>query len=250
MELLARHAAARDRLADSVPPTSAVLDRLGGSWQRIDDIRWPGRSFANIDHVLIGPPGVFVIDTQGRAGASVFGSEKTGNGGRGRQDSLDGVAIAAHAVGSLAGLIDRRPTPVICLLRPTRSEGVIDKVVVCSLATVIPRLQAMTPILGAVQVGDIADKLRKELGPVTGQLAVVPRQRRGSSTTAASEQIALSAAKPSTPTKGRALPMAVAAVVAASGMTYAAFHIDDIMPGSGSTQHHHPAGHAKPGKNG
>ena len=41
--------------------TTAALERLGDSWVVLHDRRIPG-SRANIDHIAIGPPGVFVIE--------------------------------------------------------------------------------------------------------------------------------------------------------------------------------------------
>ena len=39
------------------------------SWVVLHDVRWPGRPFANIDHVAIGPTGVFVIDSRSWSGS-------------------------------------------------------------------------------------------------------------------------------------------------------------------------------------
>ncbi len=30
----------------------------------LHDVHWPGRQFANIDHIVVGPSGVFVIDSK------------------------------------------------------------------------------------------------------------------------------------------------------------------------------------------
>ena len=45
--------------------TAAALAELpADTWTVVHDLRWPGHKFATIDHVVIGPPGVFVIDSQ------------------------------------------------------------------------------------------------------------------------------------------------------------------------------------------
>jgi len=41
--------------------TAAMLDDLGSDWQCVHDLR---HEYGNWDHVLVGPPGVFVLDTK------------------------------------------------------------------------------------------------------------------------------------------------------------------------------------------
>ncbi|MFD1210630.1 nuclease-related domain-containing protein [Arthrobacter sp. GCM10027362] len=37
-------------------------------WRLLNDVHWPGRSRANLDHVLVGPGGILVIDTKNWSG--------------------------------------------------------------------------------------------------------------------------------------------------------------------------------------
>ena len=50
----------------------ATADALAGldsqDWVVMHDLAWPGRARANIDHVVVGPPGVFAIDTKNWSG--------------------------------------------------------------------------------------------------------------------------------------------------------------------------------------
>lgn len=47
---------------------AAVAPLAEAGWHALHDIRWPGRQRANIDHVLIGPGGVVVVDAKNWAG--------------------------------------------------------------------------------------------------------------------------------------------------------------------------------------
>lgn len=42
------------------------LEQLG--WVVLHDVAWPGRPRANLDHVLVGPGGVLVVDTKNWSG--------------------------------------------------------------------------------------------------------------------------------------------------------------------------------------
>jgi superfamily I DNA/RNA helicase len=60
-ELAGRYAAA----AEAERKVAAVLISLTrGGWRLLVDRRWPGTRSANVDMILVGPPGVFVIDVK------------------------------------------------------------------------------------------------------------------------------------------------------------------------------------------
>ena len=62
---LQRSAELWERGADGERATAAALDALPkDTWTVFHDVRWPGRKFANIDHVAVGPSGIFVIDAK------------------------------------------------------------------------------------------------------------------------------------------------------------------------------------------
>lgn len=55
--------------AASEPRTALALRALElRGWRVLHDRRWPGTTRANVDHVVIGPPGVMVVDTKHWAG--------------------------------------------------------------------------------------------------------------------------------------------------------------------------------------
>ena len=46
-----------------------VLDELDAhGWKVLHDVRWPGQHKANLDHVLVGPGGVIVVDAKNWTG--------------------------------------------------------------------------------------------------------------------------------------------------------------------------------------
>lgn len=52
---------------EQVADALAGLEQLG--WVVLHDVAWPGRPRANLDHVLIGPGGVLVVDTKNWSGS-------------------------------------------------------------------------------------------------------------------------------------------------------------------------------------
>jgi Nuclease-related domain len=233
-------------------PMTDALSSLGSGWERIDDIKWPGYEFANVDHVLVGPAGVFVIDLQ--PGKGVFDLDDATamrRDARSPKPAVEDIVSAAHAVGSLLGMVHRRPMPVLCLVDETEIETTVGDALICSVDRLPPRLNAMAPILDETQVSDLTEKLRKDLVRVTGRLAAVPGQRTWSTPdpgTAFSLDGLESGNKDKQPWVRRFVPLGVAAAAAMGIFTYAAFHIDEAFDGNSTTQHQTPAQHGKADK--
>jgi len=234
---------------------SAMTDALAGlgpSWERIDGIKWPGYEFANVDHVLVGPAGVFVIDLQ--LGKGVFDLDHASSlrrDARSPKPAVEDVVSAAHAVGSLLGMVHRRPMPVLCLIDEAGIETTVGDALICSADRLPARLAAMGPILDEDQVRDLTEKLRKDLVLVTGRLAAVPGQRTWTPDpgTAFSLDGLDAGVEKEKPWVRRFVPLGVAAAAAIGIFTYAAFHIDEAFD-SGTTTHHHqtPGQHGNAGK--
>ncbi|MGN6753342.1 MAG: nuclease-related domain-containing protein [Intrasporangium sp.] len=144
-ELLAQAAAARaqaDALeheagawqagADGERRVATELAKLPASWQVLHDrLLRPGQSLTNIDHIVIGPSGLYLIDSKNWAGAvSVYNGTLWQHNGasRCRTDALKQVLHAGAEVESAIGL---PVTPMIVLagassakFLPCRVEGV------------------------------------------------------------------------------------------------------------------------------
>jgi hypothetical protein len=158
--------------------SSEVLDQLGLAWHRIDDIRWPGKPFADVDHVLVGPAGIFVIDVRPMSKELLdLRPETVTAPGWVRPDVFAGLESAAHAIRSLIGMPHRHAVPVLCLVGESEINRRIDSVIVCSIDHVVATLYCMPPVLNERQVQEIADSLRSSLMPATGRLSALPQQR-------------------------------------------------------------------------
>jgi hypothetical protein len=246
---LTRHAGTREERDGKESEILDALAELGSGWERIDDIKWPGYEFANVDHVLVGPAGVFVIDLQ--YGKGVFDLDHATSlrrDARSPKPAVEDVVSAAHAVGSLLGMVHRRPMAVLCLVDETGIETTVGDALIVSLDKLAARLKAMTPILDAKQVADLTDKLRKDLVLVTGRLAAIPSQRTWTPDPGSVFDLeALDGDDGERNWTRKVVPLGVAAAAAAGIFTYAAFHIDEAFPGN-TTNHQQAPQHGKAGK--
>src|SRR4051812_26627026 len=94
--------------------TAAALRGLEQQgWTTFHDVRWPGRPRANIDHIVIGPGGVFVIDSKNWSGDVRVVGDVLYQGSWRREREVAAAADAALAVTQvLQGLL---ATPVLCM---------------------------------------------------------------------------------------------------------------------------------------
>jgi len=155
--------------------TAATLAALAPEeWTVLHDVRWPGRGCANVDHVVIGPSGVFVIDVRAWDGRiSVRGDELRQNG-RVREMAVVGAAEAAQQVARVAGSVDpRHVKPVLCFVRDEQLVGWTYDVLVCSTATLLTMLLSRPTVLTPVQRGKVALELDASLRTATPRPAPV-----------------------------------------------------------------------------
>jgi Nuclease-related domain len=151
--------------------TAAALERLGDSWVVLHDRRIPG-SRANIDHIAIGPPGVFVIESKDYSGqVSLGGNEIRVNGRRvGWVDQVRREADAVLAVLPAGEQASPTPvTPIICLHRASlpwiRSSA--GGVHVVSGTGLVKRLREAPAVLDDDHIREIAGELDRRLRPAT-----------------------------------------------------------------------------------
>jgi hypothetical protein len=119
-----------------------------------------------LDHVVIGPAGVFVVDGLRWPGTI------TAHDGELRQDgeSRHAVVRAAQQAGEdvrrdLPRLDPRLVQPVLCFVGPTPGRARIGGVVVCTAETVVPELLSFPALLDPREVDGLAEQLRGH--PVT-----------------------------------------------------------------------------------
>jgi len=133
-ERLSRSAELWERGAEGERTTARVLDRLPSTeWTVFHDVRWPGRRLANVDHVVIGPPGVFVIDSKNWSGSIEIRGDVLRQNGRSRERAVANAADAGLAVAGMTDVVSSDHVfPVLCFVRDEPITGRARNVMVCT----------------------------------------------------------------------------------------------------------------------
>ncbi|MCX6406256.1 MAG: nuclease-related domain-containing protein [Propionibacteriales bacterium] len=177
-ERLQRSAEKWEKGAEGEARTAEVLAAgLGPGWTVLHDVRWPGRQRANVDHVAVGPTGIFVIDSKNWSGRIALADGVLLQNGRRRQWAVDGCADAASAVALRLPDLTAQVEPVLCFTRDDpmheRSRGVL----LCSTATLIELLTSRPTVWDAHDVRQVVDRVRS-LEIVETEVPVKDSRRR------------------------------------------------------------------------
>jgi hypothetical protein len=160
--------------------TGRALAELPPPWRAINDVRWPGRLLANIDHVVVGPTGVYVIHAKTWAGEVDVRHGDLVLNGRKQESSVLAVEASAIAVAGTADGVDPALVkPVLCLVRDEVVEGAVGEALVCSTRTLAEVLTQRAPVLDAAEIEAIHTRLRKGLPVAAGHRADPPAGIRG-----------------------------------------------------------------------
>lgn len=160
----ARRRAASFGVAERTEPITADALRSlePHGWTLLHDRRWPGTRRGNIDHLAVGPGGVFVIDTKAWSGTvsivcgSLFQSDEC------RDDALDAVrdqALAVESVLAPLGLAPLEVVPVLCFGRRGDVNGRLGRVRLVSAAA----LQGLALSRGARLADEHVRRICEEL---------------------------------------------------------------------------------------
>lgn len=169
-ERLERRAELFERGAAGEAATAEVLAGLPSEWTALHDVRWPGRRLANVDHVVIGPGGVFVIDSKNWSGrVSTEGGHLRQNG-RSREKAVASAADAALAVAELIGPHATHVYPVLCFVGHDEIAGWCRDVMICCTGNLRRMLETRPPVLSAAQIADACVRLDVQLRAATGQV--------------------------------------------------------------------------------
>jgi hypothetical protein len=116
-ELSGRHIAGVRRV------TAALAELEPDGWLILHELQRPGRRFASIDHVAVGPGGIVVIDTKGWAGTVEVVGGVLHQSGISREREADLAAASAASVTALLEPAHRSAVrSVLCLVdQPTPS---------------------------------------------------------------------------------------------------------------------------------
>jgi hypothetical protein len=183
-ERLLRAAELNERGALGEEATAIALAALPSeTWTVLHDLRWPGRKYANVDHVVIGPPGVFVIDSKNWSGRIMVRDDVLRCSGYRREREVAGAAEAALAVAGLTNVVGPDLVhPVLCFVRDEPLAGKARDVMICSSRNVVEMLTSRPPRLTAQQVRDVSLQLDAQLVPAgsKGQTPISrPSARQG-----------------------------------------------------------------------
>jgi len=140
--------------------TAAVLERLPrAQWRVLHDVPWPGRPRTTIDHVVVGPAGVFVVDAKNWSGKVVVRGGVLKLDRHSRQGAVTHAAEAAHAIAAQLRSARCPVSPVLCLVRDETIAADCQGVLVCTTANIMKLLDAREPVLADAQVQRLAGDL-------------------------------------------------------------------------------------------
>lgn len=150
-ERLARSAELWEKGAQGESATASILATLAPEdYTVFHDLRWPGRRYANVDHVVIGPGGIFVIDSKNWSGVITVQRDVLRQNGRLREREVVGAAEAALAVAQMIPSVRvDQVHPVLCFTRDEQVAGFARDVMVCSTSTLLWMLSSRPPVLPA-----------------------------------------------------------------------------------------------------
>lgn len=152
--------------------TGRLLEPLEAEGFRIlHDRKIPGARNANIDHIVFGPPGIFVVETKSYAGSLQIRGDEVFVAGRRKNGWIDEVKREASAVQTALAdevLAHGWPVmPIICVHRADlpwfRSE--VQGVRIVSGKDLVSRLRKADPVLSPADVERLAALAAARLRP-------------------------------------------------------------------------------------
>jgi len=175
-----RMSAAYERGALGEENTARALAALPGlDWRVFHDVHWPGRRYANIDHVVVGPGGVFVIDSKAWSGDVAVVDGMLRQNGHRRERHVLAAMDAALAVAELVpGLDATMVKPVLCFDREEPVFGWSHEVMVCSTVNVATLLTSRPTVLDGPTLRATAEALAQSLKAATDPIAPVPPRKQ------------------------------------------------------------------------
>lgn len=162
---LTRDAELWERGAAGEAATARALAALPlNRWTVLHDVRWPGRRFANIDHVVVGPGGVFVIDSKNWSGRVEVRDGVLRQNGYRREREVAAAADSGLAVAkAVRGLGPRLVRPVLCLVTDEPVATYSREVLVCSTSTLVAQLLAQPAVLDVPTVRRVFGQVYRTL---------------------------------------------------------------------------------------
>ena len=134
-------------------------------WYVMHDVHWPGRPKANLDHVLVGPGGVVVVDAKNWTGEVRVASGVLWQGRYARTQAVEGALAQCAAVASVMAPPHRRLVrPLICMAAQPDLFGVTNAdVPVAGAQRVVGAIEALPPVLDQQAVVGLYAHLGQQL---------------------------------------------------------------------------------------
>ncbi|VXC28065.1 nuclease-related domain-containing protein [Arthrobacter sp. 8AJ] len=144
-----------DKLSELVPR----------GWYVLHDVHWPGRPKANLDHVLVGPGGVVVVDSKNWTGEVRVASGVLWQGRYARTQAVEGALAQCAAVASVLAPPHRRLVrPLICMAAQPDLFGVTaSDVAVAGSQRVVGAIEALPAVLDQQAVVGLYEELGRQL---------------------------------------------------------------------------------------
>ncbi|MFF1252236.1 nuclease-related domain-containing protein [Pseudarthrobacter sp. NPDC058329] len=134
-------------------------------WYVLHDVHWPGRPKANLDHVLVGPGGVVVVDAKNWTGEVRVSSGVLWQGRYARTQAVEGALAQCAAVASVMAPPHRRLVrSLICMASQPDLFGVTNAdVPVAGAERVVGAIEALPPVLDQQAVAGLYAQLGQQL---------------------------------------------------------------------------------------
>lgn len=154
--------------ADGESRTARALDGLGGGFIVVHDRRVPGTK-ANIDHIVVGPPGVFVVETKSLKGKVSIRGREVYVRGRRATAMVEEVRREALAVRMALG-DENADVPIRAVLCIHRAElpffqHSVSEIAIVSGRELVGRIKKGDRTLGEDRVTRVAGVLEARLPP-------------------------------------------------------------------------------------
>lgn len=144
-----------ERGADGEVTTAVVLMELEPEWQSLHDRVWPNRLKANIDHIAVGPGGIFVIDSKNWTGDVRVGADGLRVNGRAQDKVIENAEVAAKAVAEIVWPHRRHVRGAVCFVGERVLSGSVRDVAVCSSTNLPEMLRSRKQVLTPDEVTEI-----------------------------------------------------------------------------------------------
>lgn len=165
---LLQYADSYERGALGEDTTARALGSLPTGWTALHDRRWPGRRLANIDHVVVGPGGVFVVDTKNWSGTLSLSQGRLRQNGHARDKAVAAAADAALAIAGVIAPYARHVHPVLCFAGEARASGSAGGVAVCTTDDLAAVLLRCPEVLTPEQAKDVLSRLELTVDHASG----------------------------------------------------------------------------------